>query len=154
LFQTNPWKLHAARRAGAELTPRRLVVVDEADRLEGFLDSLRRHEYPLADVDYWAGRAPVVEDRSGWAAVFHKIADAQPSTAKSHRRAAPYRRAAARCLDEDWVIELGADRVSLRQVSSDRFAHQVLWPWGDKFLLMSATIGTGDLLMERLGVGP
>lgn len=155
LFQTNPWKLLADSRSRSRLSPRDLIVLDEADQIEEVLDKQRERRFKLSHFATRGITVPVDHtDRAGWAEAFKLRAERVQPGPRQGERVAAFLAAMQRCNNLDWTIDIDKSSVVLNQVTSETYAQELLWPTADKFLLMSATLGDGVQLMERLGVAP
>lgn len=53
--------------------------------------------------------------------------------------------------DVEWIMQVENERVSFRPVKVDSLGKEMIWRHGRKWLLMSATVISPDLLLENLG---
>ena len=162
--------LHAANHAG-DFSGRDLVILDEADTLESALMSFVEVTISKRLMDDLAlGQPRYVTKPESWhewltVTVIPKITKAiaqsppdSPDVSEIRRRknlqqtVEKLKKVAAGVLDGNWVFDDYAQgKATFRPIRVDEFGQANLWKHGQRFLLMSATIISAELMAENLG---
>lgn len=164
--------------ANGRFKGRKLVVVDEADKLESVLMGYAEARIPPKDVLTYGLELPKVatEDAKSNDWLEWVTDEAIPKVQSYHATLTPpwsegadaealrtYRKVEnllgdlGRLRDElpnkGWVLDGRDDGgVTFKPVMVARYGARLMWPHGRKFLLMSATVLSADLMANELGI--